>query len=1766
MVKARTDPEAPEAVLQLLQRIDALQQQQQPPTHSASSSTAAPLDTAEALSLLSRCLDLALESPDELSASFKYGLDALRLWANQLARLLSSTSSTTFDLDARQLLFPKQQQLALADIIWSACHSERTQVSSRTRTVFEAVIALLDAIYLPSSSSSSSQQPSRQYPDQSAFLITLVDRALSQLERKQSPIVLEVIIAHFGSAPFLTASASLLGSKTDDAAIYERMIRGLGTVDGGANRRSRLALSFLIARADDLGCPLRPSTSNAKQQHHNPADPTSPSWQAWSSIWIDALTSALKQGGERLRSGLASYHLASLFDLDTRVFPTLLHHLLARSSSDATINVESVFLVLRIAKLHGLCRIDSIPDFATADDDDSTTAGSAQLLVPASLLEECILAAASELQISALSLVIESKTPAAPLTAIELGILRTFFPHSLAITNPAARGELRGFFVKLLTRLRASTYALARDIAKIARIDRAERYEHEVLKLAQMQQSIDTSRHFLEWMVQLVRSTLHPGASYQSTITSLTFLDLILESGADPSFSNTQAQPSTTLAKNAGMSLNKSKQVFSQQFPFAIKLITPSLVLQLLACSESTYDDIQTRALTMLSRFPAPLAGLETAEAAAKRLLGRSAQLLTSTRDFESAAASKLLQLYRTLYMQQLAHQPPSLLGLLALENSSSRSASTHTALTLIFDLFDFLDYQLKVAESGEILVAATSHPLHGTLVALQELFSSVALHSLIDSEQEALREAVLMAQELIDRVWCITKAVLCNSAPEGSTQAESDPDQPLSSDPNVGLDQPASHETALAMQAASDDDAKLAFMQPQEESNAGPKHQVILSYSWRGMKEASALLGVVVATCLAPPPLQRNKKKGSDLRPASAVQPDAWRKICRVQDIEAVGERFNRWLTQVRHRGAFSTIYPAYADAAAAIVRTGAPDIAHLPQNWITAFLDMVARSGAQLSITRRSAGIGYAVLALVSAQPNKTDASVLRATVERLMQIATQYTSHPDVMPVASIHALNILRVLVMDGGLTDHMSRYLGALLELTISTFHSRFWGLRNVSMMLFSSLSIKIFGSRNTNKDTKEARMPVDEFFAAYPDLDAFLQRVLAEAQTHDGLDDEGLASSLFAVVMLFSRMQAPEKEPQRPGEAQRMDKYRALLSRCLDNKVWKVRQVAVKAYAAFVPLRGAAQHAASILDSVHLRSQNEVHGKLLLVQRLLQSVAEAEVATEAIFPDMSSLATAITDKASLLLELNRCAVTQTAYLEVVQDFVGIRHCAFRNLGQHLLRIVGIWIATSLSDLERPEFLAKLRFTPGGPELASTCARLQLQIAAHDTAPAAFIDACERQLKSSSHDVRISSLEALIGDDGIEALQKSSLVHPERLVAFIRRLHAVVQDQDEGIWHRVHSAAVLHEVATRNAADGKPWLSHAFSAQALVSEVSSIAEIASTTTCVPFREALLPYFSDLCKLLVTDRVGDSSVRSVLQPWCRTVAECANEEASVQSREAACQALRVLGSLLFPALNHQQGVDPIDGGMGPSLFQARIAAIQLLTDDDEDVRAEAAALIGETVTAVPVTGASLDSAPTSYDTIRELARRGGAGPDVSTERAWSWMAAFYDTKRSADAEMWTKYVWQQLTPDAEVVDKMFDEAFAANTLLFVEEKPNQFRDPELFLRLAAKYARPELLEAAQCASWKERTASDLCRLQDTLAKGLKRNEVASHLLAMQLLLTHTALGGSSSAQSTEAADSIASALSIDLPSLRGSRSEDDATRRNADESSKSRYNIA
>ncbi len=86
-----------------------------------------------------------------------------------------------------------------------------------------------------------------------------------------------------------------------------------------------------------------------------------------------------------------------------------------------------------------------------------------------------------------------------------------------------------------------------------------------------------------------------------------------------------------------------------------------------------------------------------------------------------------------------------------------------------------------------------------------------------------------------------------------------------------------------------------------------------------------------------------------------------------------------------------------------------------------------------------------------------------------------------------------------------------------------------------------------------------------------------------------------------------------------------------------------------------------------IVGTISLSSQNEAHGKLMLVQRLLKSVGDAEAATATLSGDMATLAEAVTSNASKLLELNRCAITQASYLEVVQDLIGVRRSAFASV-------------------------------------------------------------------------------------------------------------------------------------------------------------------------------------------------------------------------------------------------------------------------------------------------------------------------------------------------------------------------------------------------------------------------------------------------------------------------------------------------------------------
>ncbi|PWN51284.1 hypothetical protein IE53DRAFT_55942 [Violaceomyces palustris] len=1646
--KAKTDPLAPASVIQLLDEIESISSRESFTSFRNNSDQVSVL-----VSILERSLQLAYDTHDttELVPSFlKYSLDALRLWAIACCVEIDRDSKLQSDRELREALFDQAHQLRVQELIWTACSFDSPQVFNRSKACLEKVLDLVARLSmsteelagfaklqvndseLKSKTSGVSKMKKKNgserrengfdpFPSGSSLLLTtLCNRSINALERKQGPLIIEVLVGRFGSAPFLKVMPS---STSRGDWFYSRLIHGLDSSDGGASRKGKIATSYLKARAQDIGCELSSTALRDSEQAQR-------RWEEFSKLWMDPLTEALQHGDDKLRAGLASYHLGSLFEMDSRCLGSLLDHLLGAS----TINLEGIFICLKLAKALDMIQVKDVDDFVTEKAEEGRIP---KVSVPARLLLSSVLSATTELQISTLALVIESKAPATPLSAPELSILKKFFPYSLSITNPGARGEVRGFFVRLLTRLRASAYALARDSGKIERIQVNERLAEEVEKLARMRQDLDNIRIFLGWLFDILKRTLHPGASYQACITALTFLDLILESGVDPRYigegpSKTGNAKGSALIKNAGETLSKTKQTFTSAFPFELELISPALVELLLSCSTSTFGNIQLAALTMLAKFPAPLPGLETKEAADQRIIGKAAKLMTSTRDYESAAAARLVQLYKSVYIEKLGWEPSPLLDFVsevkrlppATDGGGAPSKFKNLEVRLIDDHLTFLEHQLEVAESGRVLEAATSHPVHGTLVTLQELFVSLQMKIEEGSNLDELKQTIERARLLIDRTWQVTRGVLCSSAPEGAGAGNPEDELP------DGLVQPV-HETENAMQAAEDED--------DEQSSAGPKHQVILSYCWRGMKEASALLGTLVSSTL------RNGNK------------EVW----SASSIGEVGSRFNVWLTQVRHRGAFSTIYPAYCDAALAIVKSRWAEIDRLPSEWIQSFLDAVAEPGTKLSTTRRSAGIGYAVLALLIAHPNRTDKSVLRDTMGQLIAISQRNDKEGETqVPVSAIHAINIIRVLVSDGQLSEHMSEFIGTLLQLAISKFSSPFWGIRNVAMILFSSLCTKCFSSRYANKDVKAARLPTDDFFHSYNGIDRFLKQALTaeverfeerEAKNQSNTSDH--ESSLFAILMLFSRMQAPEAEASNPDHQRRMSDFTDLIERCAKSRVWKIREMAARAYTAVIPGSTSLKKASELLRSCSTRDQNTLHGFLLLVRRCIYIVENIESKGPDFSDQLKQLLCALSASCEPLLARNRCFATNSTFLDVVLTTSQLEAVG-SDSKRLLLSQVEPWARKTIVDFESEDVRRVSLKIPGGPALLSVSTRLVIESAKESLANST--KTYLNLLGHPSEDVRLSTLQMMSAEENVSEI--GSEINADTL-SVGRQLHQMAKDESEGVWVRISSSEVLHKLCSSD------WFSigEIFSSRSdpsdgleMVKEGLAIATVTKRTTCVPLREALMPYLSNLCCAIIESRADPSIKLGFIDEWAIIVSKCADEKESVQSRESAAISIRTMGRHLFPHLATMKPKLDSD-----SFFAARIAAIRLLVDDDEDVRQQAAAMAGETIFQ------SLHEKPgereTRLEMLMRVARGEGSSSEVSSDKAWQWMSIYYSDLEGArgGTDRWSECVWSELVPERKDTVQAFEKAFNPSKALFADEAPNQFRDPEVDVRRAYRY---------------------------------------------------------------------------------------------------------
>ena len=126
----------------------------------------------------------------------------------------------------------------------------------------------------------------------------------------------------------------------------------------------------------------------------------------------------------------------------------------------------------------------------------------------------------------------------------------------------------------------------------------------------------------------------------------------------------------------------------------------------------------------------------------------------------------------------------------------------------------DFLHRQITFA-STNLLLASRQNPIQGTLLALQYIFQELSYSSpIIKPYISHWRQIHKFALKLIKDICDVVIDVLSAAAPEGNLLMEDD-------------------EIDIDVRVVTDED------EDEDGQDDSPKHQVLLSYCWRAVKEA---------------------------------------------------------------------------------------------------------------------------------------------------------------------------------------------------------------------------------------------------------------------------------------------------------------------------------------------------------------------------------------------------------------------------------------------------------------------------------------------------------------------------------------------------------------------------------------------------------------------------------------------------------------------------------------------------------------------------------------------------------------------------------------------------------------------------------------------------------------------------------------------------------------------------------------------------------------
>ncbi|CAG9101576.1 unnamed protein product [Plutella xylostella] len=283
---------------------------------------------------------------------------------------------------------------------------------------------------------------------------------------------------------------------------------------------------------------------------------------------------------------------------------------------------------------------------------------------------------------------------------------------------------------------------------------------------------------------------------------------------------------------------------------------------------------------------------------------------------------------------------------------------------------------------------------------------------------------------------------------------------------------------------------------------------QMVLLCAWRSVKEVSLLLGSISSRLTI-----EGESRDSTVTHAQVV---------------GIGRHLTTLLAETKHRGAFEQAYVGFSMLLTRLWSCRSESLLSLPGAWLSGLMaDIAGGGGGKLCATRRSAGVPYIIQALVTTelQVNGRPRCFHRC-MSRLLALARRDPHQEHTVEVETrTHSLNILRALFRNTCLGEASAGYVGQGLLVAIRGFDANTWAERNSATLLFSALTVRIFGvqrSRDGDNLCVRNKMTGRIFFLRYPQLYDFMLNKLQEAS--EAADSRLLQPSLYPALLLLARL------------------------------------------------------------------------------------------------------------------------------------------------------------------------------------------------------------------------------------------------------------------------------------------------------------------------------------------------------------------------------------------------------------------------------------------------------------------------------------------------------------------------------------------------------------------------------------------------------------------------------------------------------------------